>query len=192
MQIHVSRQEAAREFPARPRGTGTRGAGTRGAEAGPHRVFRDVGAGCRESVPVPFRLPEHMVMGLGLETMRPEPGFKVAAQEAAGPELVRVRGHAHPDQMQVIGHEGVDGAKQIFPDGGVQCDLAKGLMQARVQPAGAPLGDGMGPENDGRAAIEFGCQTWQVTPGFRVKTGHGVDQPPDVGCYVPSPDSASE
>ena len=97
-----------------------------------------------------------MIVGLTLEArFCSEPEFEVAAEEGDSVPLVGIVAKSHPDEMNVIGHEDINGAKQRFACRGVEHQFAKLGVKRVAEPAGAPPVDGHGPEND-RVALVSG------------------------------------
>lgn len=70
----------------------------------------------------------------------------------AGPTII----DSHPNEMEVIRHQRVDRAEQLFADGSMKHELAEGLMETGGKPPGPTSGDRVRPENRGATAIVFG------------------------------------
>jgi hypothetical protein len=57
--------------------------------------------------------------------------------------------------MNVVGHQALGRAAQVFAHSGVQHHLTEADVEKFVEPAGAALGDWHCPMNDGVALIMF-------------------------------------
>jgi len=109
--------------------------------------------------------------------------------------LVGLPSQTHPDQVNVVWHKAVSRAKESFPSRRVEHHLAKRGVEALIEPASLPVGDGHSPENDGVGLIEFPAQTREIMGkigtrftlrsgrGRFVVHGRGRLAPTDVGGY---------
>lgn len=74
-------------------------------------------------------------MGLGLEFCGREFGFEAGSEECHAIDLVGIQTEAHPDEVNVIGHEAVDRAGKSFARGCVKQEFAEGLVKGGSEPA---------------------------------------------------------
>lgn len=132
-------------------------------QAGAERVEEHViSAGQAQSAALSFLWRRHVVVGLMLETSRLQQVTEVGAQKRHRVTLIGIVSQAHPDQVNVIGHQAVGGAEQSLARGGVEHHLAEAGVKPVVEPAGGAVGDGEGPENDCVALVELASQSRKV------------------------------
>jgi hypothetical protein len=104
-----------------------------------------------EGVAPPLFGSEDVIVRLMLKASISEFWFQVTAQEGNPVSLVGVAAKSHPNEMNVIGHQDVNGTKQSFSRAGVEQQLAETRMESVVKPAGAPACNGHSPQDDGIA-----------------------------------------
>jgi len=93
----------------------------------------------------------------------------VFPEEFNGVPLVALNGQSDPDEMQVVGHQAIGGAKKPFARAGVELEFAKLLVKTVVQPAGNAGQHGHGPMNRGEGLI---ARTVQAREMMEVGIGH--------------------
>ena len=54
--------------------------------------------------------------------------------------LVGIQTQTHPEQMNMVRHEAISGAKQAFPGGGMEQHLAEMRVKLVGEPTGGPMG----------------------------------------------------
>jgi len=80
-----------------------------------HRVGERVEAKTREGSAPSFLFAQDMIVRLMLPLATATQGrFKMRAQKFHGVELIALAAQAHPDEVQMIGHETVSGAEKLF------------------------------------------------------------------------------
>jgi hypothetical protein len=92
---------------------------------GANGIGQDVKADFRKSAPFPFFIPQDVVVGLMLETMRLQERPEMFAQEFHPVALIGVAAQAHPEQMGMIGHETIGWANQSLARGDVKHHFPK-------------------------------------------------------------------
>ena len=97
--------------------------------------------------------------------------FKMRAQKFHGVELIALAAQAHPDEVQMIGHETVGGAEKPFARGGVEHQFAKRGLERRREPAPRPFLQRVCPEDHGVALVMMPARSWKVS---FVRRGHAA------------------
>ncbi len=146
----------------------------------PARIVEEVEAGFFKRAAHPVFFPQHAVVRLFLQKegrslrLSAESRYgnsgraprqfhgQMLAQEFHGVALVAVRAQAHPEQVQVVGHEDIDGTEQSFARGGVEQQFAEVPVKRVVQPAGGAAFQGEGPLHHGEAAIKLRREAGKV------------------------------
>ena len=59
--------------------------------------------------------------------------------------MIGIAAEAHPDEMNVIGQQAIDGADESFARGSVKHQFAEGGVEFVREPAGGSIEDGKGP-----------------------------------------------
>src|SRR5438045_1148184 len=108
-----------------------------------------------ERISSPLFFLEHMVVRLMLEFLLRKPGFEVRSQESHAIELIRIQAEAHPNQVQMIGHEAIRRTEQALASGGVKHHFTERGVKSLVQPALSPVRDRKRPVNHGIALVVF-------------------------------------
>ena len=74
----------------------------------------------REGVSPSFFLAQHVIMRLVLPFATvAQRRLQLRAEKFHGVQLLRRAPHPHPDEVQVVGHEAISGAEEMFAGGGV-------------------------------------------------------------------------
>jgi len=133
---------------------------------------------------------------LMLEPMRAQGRAQMFAQKFHAVALVAVPAQAHPNEMQVIGHQAIDGAKEAFPGGGVEHGFAEMRVEGGCQPTGSAPGDRKRPVNDSIAVVILFGQARQIKAAVHSRAGKGRQgfqvrfrwhggmlEPAHAGCY---------
>jgi hypothetical protein len=130
-------------------------------QSSPRRICRDIKTDFRQSVPLPLFFPQHFILRLGLKLCGRQLRLHVSAEKSHAINLIGVVPQTQPDQMQVVGHQAVNRAKQFLARSRVQQQFAKPLMKVRGQPTFRPVENRQGPEHSGVGLIMFARQSRQ-------------------------------
>ena len=137
-------------------------------------VVDDVKANPGKNISSALLCSHDVIVCLMLETMRLQLRRKVLAQEFHSVLLIAVPLHAHPDQMNVVGHQAIGGAEKFLARSGVKHDFAEVSVKGFVQPACTPHVDGHGPVNDGIGLIIFAWQPLQIEIPICARTSRRI------------------
>ena len=128
-------------------------------------------------MPLPFLSCQHVIVRLVLEFRRLQKRAELGAEKLNRIALVGLPSQTHPDQVNVVWHKAVSRAEESFPTRRVEHHLAKRGVEALIEPASLPVGDGHSPENDGVGLIEFPAQTREIMgkigTRFTLRSGRG-------------------
>src|SRR5437879_1325281 len=75
--------------------------------------------------------------------------------------LITVQTQPHPQKMYMVRHQTVDGAKQVFPHGGMQHQLSKVGVEKVRQPTTRAIEDRQRPMNHSVTLVIFARQAWK-------------------------------
>lgn len=137
-------------------------------KSGPDRIFGNVVNQVQKRSAHPLVFPQDMVIGLGLETKRLEEFFCMGPEEGHARVLVGGFFQPHPKQMDVVGHQAINGTQQVLPRRDMQKEFAKFPVEAVVQPACRSIEGWKSPMNNCPPAVER-----RVKPGQVTRDGHG-------------------
>jgi len=126
-----------------------------------------------ERISSPLFFLEHMVVRLMLEFLWRNPGFDMRSQESHASELIRIQLEAHPNQVQMIGHEAIRRAEQALACGGVEHHSTKRPVKSLVQPALPPVRDRKRPVNQSVALVVFTRKARKIESAVEVWFIHG-------------------
>ena len=144
------------------------------AQTCPYGVLQHIERDLGKRAAFPVLLAQHVVASLVLKLVRPDQAPKVRAEEHHPVELIAVAPHAHPDEMNVVGHEAITRTKQIFAGRRVKQQLAKLLVERFVQPPSSPILQRLRPMHDRVALVEFACKSRQVSLHTRRVPRHAM------------------
>ena len=129
-----------------------------------HRIGERVEAKTREGIAPSFLFAQDVIVRLMLPLATATQGrFKMRAQKFHGVELIALAAQAHPDEMQMIGHETVGGAEKLFARGGVEHEFAKRGLERRREPAARPFFQRVRPADHGVALVMMPTQSRKLT-----------------------------
>ena len=128
-----------------------------------HRIGERVEAKTREGVAPSFLFAQDVIVRLMLPLATATQGrFKMRARKFHGVELIALAAQAHPDEMQMIGHETVGGAEKLFARGGVEHQFAKHGVERRREPTPRPFFQRVRPEDNGVTLVMMPSQSWKL------------------------------
>src|SRR5437667_3916651 len=115
-----------------------------------HRIGERVEAKTREGIAPSFLFAQDMIVRLMLPlATAAQRWFKMRAQKFHRVELIARAAQAHPDEVQMIGHETVGGTEKPFARGGMEHQLAKRGLERRREPAARSFFQRVRPEDHG-------------------------------------------
>ena len=92
-----------------------------------------------------------------------ESEFKVDADKFHRIELVRFLSHSHPNKMQMIQHQTVGGANEIFTGGCMDHEFAESGMEVGREPTSSALLESIRPEDNCVSLVKMFLQSRQVS-----------------------------
>lgn len=114
-------------------------------------------------IAIAFFLPQNVVVWLVLPfASAAQSRFKMRSQKLHGVELIALTTRAHPDQMQVIGHQAISRADQVFTCGGVEHEFAEFSMNNRCQPSSRALLQSVRPKHNRVALVSMPLQSREL------------------------------
>src|SRR3989442_1740360 len=135
-----------------------------------HWIGERVEAKTGEGVATSFLFAQDVIVRLMLPlATSAQRWFKMRAQEFHGIELIALAAQAHPDEMQMIGHETVSGTEKLFAPGSMEDQVAKRGLERRREPAPRPFFQRVRPEDHGVALVMMPSQPWKLP---FVRRGH--------------------
>lgn len=152
MQRGVTRHDAAGERPSF----------SRICKTGANRISRYIRASGGEGAAVTLLFAQHMIVRLVLPAGGSEMWFQLRAEKRGRAALIGRRQRPHPDQVKVIGHEGINWTKESLARCRVQQEFTADGMKRGREPAGAAMSDRMRPKHDGAALVPLGFETGEM------------------------------
>src|SRR5690348_10490395 len=143
-------------------------------QTGTDRISQDVETDPGKGIALPFRLPQDMVMRLMLKVMRKQHRAEMFTHELHAVALIRVLAQAHPEQMNMIGHQTVTWTEQSLTRSSMQHYFTKTRVEDLIEPTGAAVGNGYCPVNDSVALIVFASQAGKIEAPVCAAAGEGI------------------
>ena len=96
----------------------------------------------------------------------------MCSEERHAIELIRIQAEAHPNPMQMIGHEAIRGAENSLAGGGVQHQFAKCCVKSLTEPTFAAVRGRKGPMHHGVALVVLARQARKIERAIQVRFVH--------------------
>ena len=139
-----------------------------GADGIGQRVEAESGKG----VAPPFFLAQDVIVRLMLPfAVVAQRRFQMGAEKFHGVHLIRLAPHPHPDEVQMIRHEAVGGAEEMFPRGDVEHEFTKRGVKGGREPAPGAFFERVRPEDDGVSLVTMPFEPGQFS--FLARRVHG-------------------
>lgn len=136
-----------------------------------NRVRQNIEADPGKGILFALFLAQHVVVRLMLEAMRAQRRAKMFAQKFHAVALDCIAAQAHPEQMNVVGHQAISRAKQTFARGCVEQHLPEVRVEIFVEPARATQRQGHRPMNDGATLLILAREAGKIKIPIRSTTG---------------------
>lgn len=127
-------------------------------------VSGDVLRGVPEGCVMAFIFAQDMVKRLRLqqEARRFQLFVELFSKVPCGESLVRCLAEYQPQQMNMVGHEAIDGTASGLAKHRVSQVLTKPSMKEFVEPAASPVFNAIGPTDAGKTAVVLWRQSFQI------------------------------
>jgi len=128
----------------------------------PARICQHIETNSRKCAAFTLILTQNVVVGLVLEFIRLEHGCQLSAKKSHRIKLVAFASHSHPDEVQMVRHQTVSRAPNLFANSRVQHKLSKTGMEQLIQPTRGAMLHCQRPHDNCLTLIMMTKQPWQI------------------------------